>query len=139
MKILIILSLILLCSTSFSAQTTAETPAPSVPPAAVATEAQAAPTPLSVTSGVKASSEKPAENPAAPESSSPRYVAKDAPVNIPRFENAPVIDGVLNDKMWENAAVFGDFLQTSPGDNVKPTHQTEFMMGYDAKHLYMAF
>jgi hypothetical protein len=68
-----------------------------------------------------------------------RYVAKDAAARIPRFESAPVIDGQLNDSIWQNAAVFGDFLQISPGDNVKPTHPTEFMMGYDAKNLYLAF
>ncbi|HZH34879.1 MAG TPA: carbohydrate binding family 9 domain-containing protein [Pyrinomonadaceae bacterium] len=68
-----------------------------------------------------------------------RYVRKDAPANIPRFETAPVIDGKLDDAIWKTAAVFGDFVQTQPGDNVKPTHETEVMMGYDAKHLYIAF
>ena len=69
----------------------------------------------------------------------PKYMAKNAPARIPRFETPPVIDGQLNDAIWQNAAVFGDFMQISPGDNVKPTHPTEFMMGYDAKNLYMAF
>ncbi|MDQ3801166.1 MAG: carbohydrate binding family 9 domain-containing protein, partial [Acidobacteriota bacterium] len=68
-----------------------------------------------------------------------RYVRKDAPVQIPHFEIAPVIDGQLNDAIWRKAAVFGDFLQTQPGDNVKPTHPTEVLMGYDAKNLYLAF
>jgi hypothetical protein len=68
-----------------------------------------------------------------------RYVAKDAPVRIPKLDTPPVIDGQLNDAVWQQAAVFGDFLQTSPGDNVAPTHPTEFMMAYDAKNLYMAF
>jgi len=67
------------------------------------------------------------------------YVKKDAPARIPRFETSPVIDGQLNDSIWQNAAVFGDFLQTQPGDNIKPTHLTEVMMGYDAKNLYIAF
>ncbi len=73
------------------------------------------------------------------ENTNPRYVSKDAPVKIPRLETPPVIDGVLNDAVWQNAAVFGDFLQTSPGDNVAPTHPTEFMMAYDAKNLYIAY
>ena len=68
-----------------------------------------------------------------------RYVAKDAAARIPRFEAAPTIDGQLNDEMWRNAAVFGDFLETNPGDNVQPKHQTEVMIGYDAKNLYIAF
>src|SRR5215217_6388729 len=69
----------------------------------------------------------------------PRYVSKKEPVHIPKLSAPPVIDGVLNDEVWKNAAVFGDFLQTSPGDNVAPTHPTEFMMAYDAKNLYMAW
>ena len=79
------------------------------------------------------------ENSAEPGNVAPRYVARDGAARIPRFETPPVIDGQLNDVVWQNAAVFGDFLQISPGENVKPTHPTEFMMGYDAKNLYMAF
>ncbi len=69
----------------------------------------------------------------------PRYADKKSPVQIPRFDAPPVIDGKLDDAVWQTAALFGNFLQTSPGDNIKPTHPTEFMMGYDAKNLYMAF
>jgi len=60
-------------------------------------------------------------------------------VQIPKLSAPPVIDGVLNDEVWKSAAVFGDFLQTSPGDNVAPTHPTEFLMAYDSKNLYMAY
>jgi Carbohydrate family 9 binding domain-like/Domain of unknown function (DUF5916) len=67
------------------------------------------------------------------------FVRKDAPVTIPRFAAPPAIDGQLNDEVWRNGALFGDFLQTQPGDNVKPSHPTEVMMGYDAKNLYIAF
>ncbi|MBC7899413.1 MAG: carbohydrate binding family 9 domain-containing protein [Saprospiraceae bacterium] len=69
----------------------------------------------------------------------PRYVKKDAPVKIPMLETAPVIDGQLDDGVWQNAAVFGDFIQTQPGDNIAPKHPTEYMMAYDAKNLYIAF
>jgi hypothetical protein len=68
-----------------------------------------------------------------------RYVRKDAPVQIPKVDSPPVIDGRLDDDVWQRAAVFGDFLQTNPGDNVAPKHPTEFMMAYDSKHLYLAF
>ncbi len=68
-----------------------------------------------------------------------RYVSKKAPASIPRFDAPPVIDGQLNDSVWKNAAMFGEFVQIQPGDNVKPTYPTEVMMGYDAKHLYVAF
>lgn len=67
------------------------------------------------------------------------FVRRDAPVTIPRFDTPPVIDGQLNDDVWKNGALFGDFYQTNPGDNIKPTHPTEVMIGYDSKHLYIAF
>ncbi|MBK8304963.1 MAG: carbohydrate binding family 9 domain-containing protein [Chloracidobacterium sp.] len=67
------------------------------------------------------------------------YVKKNAPVNIPRMATPPVIDGVLSDDVWKGAAVFGDFIQIQPGDNIAPKHPTEFMMAYDAKNLYFAF
>lgn len=67
------------------------------------------------------------------------YVRKDAPAKVPRFPGAPTIDGVLNDEVWKNAAVFGDFLQIQPGDNVPPSGPAEVMMGYDQHNLYIAF
>ena len=69
----------------------------------------------------------------------PNYVSKKEPVHVPKLAAPPVIDGVLDDEVWKSAAVFGDFLQTSPGDNVAPTHPTEFLMAYDSKNLYMAW
>ncbi|HVF46181.1 MAG TPA: carbohydrate binding family 9 domain-containing protein, partial [Pyrinomonadaceae bacterium] len=69
----------------------------------------------------------------------PGYVSKTSPARIPKLAAPPVIDGILNDAVWKQAALFGDFIQTNPGDNVAPKHPTEFMMAYDAKHLYMAF
>ncbi len=76
-----------------------------------------------------------------PDENSPasRYVRKDAPAQIPRIETPPIIDGKLDDAVWQTAAVFGDFIQTNPGDNIAPTHPTEFMMAYDSKNLYLAF
>lgn len=64
---------------------------------------------------------------------------KAKPITIPRFEHAPVIDGKLDDEVWKSAAVFKDFYQIGPGDNIAPSKPTEAMMGYDAKTLYLAF
>ena len=61
------------------------------------------------------------------------------PVHIPRFESAPVIDGKLDDAVWKQAAVFKDFYQVQPGDNIAPTQPTEVLVGYDSKTLYFAF
>ena len=43
---------------------------------------------------------------------------KAAPIYIPRFAAVPVIDGNLSDEVWKKAAVFKDFLQTQPGENI---------------------
>ncbi|MDQ3179101.1 MAG: carbohydrate binding family 9 domain-containing protein, partial [Acidobacteriota bacterium] len=73
------------------------------------------------------------------ESAAPPYVAKEAPVRIPRFQMPPVIDGQINQNEWASTVMFGEFLQTQPGDNVAPSYPTEVLMGYDAKNLYIAF
>ncbi len=64
---------------------------------------------------------------------------KSSPVTVPKFENSPVIDGKLDEEVWKNAAVFKDFLQTEPGDQIPPSKETIAYMGYDEKHLYIAF
>jgi hypothetical protein len=122
--------LLLFCVLNSSAQTSTPTPAMT---GVSGENLQASPQPLPSTEQPQAITKPNVEKPASP------YVRKDAPVKIPRFETAPVIDGQLNDAVWQTAARFGDFVQTNPGDNVAPTHPTEFMMGYDAKNLYMAF
>lgn len=71
--------------------------------------------------------------------SSSRFVDKREPVSVPRLAAPPVIDGKMDDLVWKNAAVFGDFLQTQPGDNVAPSSPMEVYMGYDAKNLFVAF
>src|SRR6266576_111644 len=61
------------------------------------------------------------------------------PITVPHFDKPPVIDGKLDDEVWKHAAVFKDFLQTYPGDNIAPSKPTEMMIGYDARTFYMAF
>src|SRR6267378_2831096 len=60
-------------------------------------------------------------------------------IAIPRFDKPPVIDGKLDDEVWKTAAVFKDFYQINPGDNIAPSKPTEAMIGYDAKTIYFAF
>jgi Carbohydrate family 9 binding domain-like/Domain of unknown function (DUF5916) len=124
--------LLLFCALNSAAQTST----PTVSTTGVSSEnLLASPQPSPSPSGEQtpATTKLNVEKPASP------YARKDAAVKIPRFETAPVIDGQLNDAIWQTAALFGDFVQTNPGDNVAPTHPTEFMMGYDAKNLYLAF
>jgi hypothetical protein len=81
---------------------------------------------------------------AAPATAAARYAAlltpeKANPVSVKRFETAPVIDGKLDEEVWKQAAVFKNFIQNRPGDLIAPSKQTEAMIGYDAKFLYVAF
>ncbi|MCB1024633.1 MAG: carbohydrate binding family 9 domain-containing protein [Acidobacteria bacterium] len=66
---------------------------------------------------------------------------KTRPVTIPKigFERQILIDGNLDEEDWASAAVFRDFIQTSPGNNTKPSKKTEAFMMYDDKNLYIAF
>ncbi|MEW6207853.1 MAG: DUF5916 domain-containing protein [Acidobacteriota bacterium] len=64
---------------------------------------------------------------------------KAQPIRIPLTSKAPVIDGKLDDETWKSAAVLKDFYQTHPGDNIAPSHPTEVMLTFDARHLYIAF
>src|SRR5687768_6589753 len=60
-------------------------------------------------------------------------------INIPKIAPGIAIDGRLDEEAWKDAAVFKDFIQTGPGDNVAPSRPTEVYMMYDEKHLYVAF
>lgn len=60
-------------------------------------------------------------------------------INIPKIAPGVMIDGKVDEAAWKDAAVFKDFIQTGPGDNVPPSRPTEVYMMYDEKHLYLAF
>lgn len=60
-------------------------------------------------------------------------------IGIPKLALGITIDGRPNEEAWQNAAVFKDFYQVSPGDNIAPSKPTEVLMMYDEKHLYVAF
>ncbi|HJS51603.1 MAG TPA: carbohydrate binding family 9 domain-containing protein [Pyrinomonadaceae bacterium] len=64
---------------------------------------------------------------------------KAAPVNVPKIGIPINIDGKIDEEAWKTAAVFKDFYQTSPGNNIAPSKPTEVYMMYDERHLYIAF
>jgi Domain of unknown function (DUF5916)/Carbohydrate family 9 binding domain-like len=64
---------------------------------------------------------------------------KTRPMTIPKLSVPIVIDGRPDEESWKNAAVFKDFYQTNPGDNIAPSKPTEAYMMYDEKNLYIAF
>ncbi|MGB7069016.1 MAG: carbohydrate binding family 9 domain-containing protein, partial [Pyrinomonadaceae bacterium] len=64
---------------------------------------------------------------------------KASPVLIPKLGSGVVIDGKPDEEMWKTAALFKDFYQTAPGDNIEPSKPTEVLMMYDEYNLYLAF
>ena len=56
-----------------------------------------------------------------------------------RFDQAPLIDGRIDEAVWTRAARLTEFRQVQPGDNLEPSQQTEVLIGYDRRALYLAF
>jgi hypothetical protein len=59
-----------------------------------------------------------------------QIVAKRAP-------RPPVVDGVLDEPVWRDAAMFDNFTQQEPSDGAPATERTEVRVLYDAEHLYI--
>ena len=49
------------------------------------------------------------------------------------------IDGVLDEAAWQHAAHATGFCEIQPGDNTKPSVETEAWVTYDENNLYLAF
>jgi hypothetical protein len=58
---------------------------------------------------------------------------------ITRAASAIKVDGVLDEDAWKKAAVIPLPIEWLPGDNVPPPVDTECLVTYDAKNLYIAF
>jgi hypothetical protein len=57
---------------------------------------------------------------------------------IRRTDSPPVIDGNLDDAVWEDAAFVDDFHQTAPTNGALPTERTVVRVTYDDEYLYIA-
>lgn len=139
-KTALLLAFIVLSAVTASAQTNGTTaPAPSPAPSPALVAASPAPNPPGTETTSANSTNTPA--PAAPAGKGVVVLPpeKTKPVMIPKFEKPPTIDGVLNDPVWQSAAVLKDFYQIDPGDNIAPSKPTEVLIGYDPKFLYIAF
>jgi len=55
-----------------------------------------------------------------------------------RTDTPPVIDGVLDDAVWANAAYLDEFHQIIPVEYAEPTERTEVRLLYDDDALYVA-
>ena len=51
---------------------------------------------------------------------------------------APTIDGLINEEIWDAVEWSGDFTQQEPYENAAPSQQTAFKIIYDDNNLYVA-
>ena len=54
-----------------------------------------------------------------------------------RAAAAPVVDGLLDEAMWQEAAPITDFVQTEPVEGQPPSERTEVRILYDDKAIYV--
>ena len=52
-------------------------------------------------------------------------------------ENKPIMDGILNDAIWEKIIPIKDFTQEEPNNLDSPTEKTEVYITYDKQSLYV--
>ena len=57
---------------------------------------------------------------------------------IKKYKIAPKIDGILNEKAWQNLDVANKFSQLTPnnGNSERNNQRTEVMMSYDSRNIY---
>jgi hypothetical protein len=55
-----------------------------------------------------------------------------------KVDTAPVLDGKLDDAVWQQAEVVTDFHQSRPGDHTTPSEPTELYVVYTPDALYVA-
>lgn len=56
----------------------------------------------------------------------------------PLIKTVPVIDGILDDDVWQNARWYCDFVQYTPVENAEPSQKTCFALFFDDNYLYIA-
>src|SRR3990172_4534320 len=54
-----------------------------------------------------------------------------------RVDKGPVVDGLLDEAVWQRAAVIDSFTQQEPAEGDPATERTEVLLLYDAAHLYI--
>jgi hypothetical protein len=55
-----------------------------------------------------------------------------------QISEAPVIDGVINEKLWNEGEWTNDFTQFQPYNGKQPSQHTEFKILFDANNLFIA-
>jgi len=62
-----------------------------------------------------------------------------APLEAPKVEKAPIIDGKLDDAVWQSALRLADFKTWQPDFGKEARQKTEAYFLYDAENFYVAF
>ena len=68
----------------------------------------------------------------------PAFLRAAPALDVHATATPPVIDGVLDDPAWQQAAHSDAFRQIYPAENADPTERTEFWVTYDADYIYVA-
>jgi hypothetical protein len=58
-------------------------------------------------------------------------------IEIVRTDNEPVIDGVLDDELWQHATAIRDMHQFQPVDHGEPSERSEFYIAYSQNFFYI--
>jgi hypothetical protein len=61
------------------------------------------------------------------------------PYSIPRTDKQIVLDGLVNEELWENAWVYEIGYEVRPGDSTPAPVKTEVFMTYDGEFFYFGF
>ena len=56
-----------------------------------------------------------------------------------KVDTPPVIDGIMDDEVWNLAPKSSPFVQDDPVHGVPMTERTEFRVLYDDKAIYLGF
>lgn len=65
-------------------------------------------------------------------------VQDDYDITLPRFDTPPQIDGILDNPLWQKAAVLENFTQYEPKEGDAPSEKTIAYLAYDENNLYIA-
>ncbi len=90
-------------------------------------------------SAVAQSAAAPSVEPATIEPTTIEPVPKRVYESLRVVGDEPVLDGRLDDPVWQTVGWSGDFLQREPAEGLAPSQQTRFKVVYDDDALYFAF
>ncbi len=68
----------------------------------------------------------------------PEFIASGKYFQAVRTETPPIIDGLIDDAVWQNAAFIDDLHQITPVEFAEPSERTEIYVLYDQDALYIA-